>query len=297
MIDQIRTVAVLGAGIIGRGMIKNLIQAGFELRLYNRSLTKLSDFHGPRVEVCSSPLLAATGADVVIAAVSDDAASREAWFGPNGAVYGMHQRSVAIECSTLSLAYIDDWCSRLSALGVITVDCPVTGSKSGADSGTLSLFFGGDDALRDQLSSVLTAIGDDVYVFGAAGQGARFKLAYNMMGGTILVALAEALGLLRALDVNIDVALLAMKQNGWGGPVTSGMSKAMLAGEHGDVNCRLALLHKDLECALAAGQITGCDVPAASAAMTSMAQAIRDGLGDNDMSGVGVVYKVESRLG
>ena len=112
-------VALLGLGIMGSGMAQNLLKAGFPLSVYNRTRAKAVPLGDQGARVADTPRAAAEGADVVIAMVGDDAASRAIWLGADGALAGASSGAVLVECSTLSL----DWVRQSAGAGASDGRC------------------------------------------------------------------------------------------------------------------------------------------------------------------------------
>ncbi|WP_197421652.1 NAD(P)-dependent oxidoreductase [Sphingobium sp. CCH11-B1] len=131
------TVAILGLGIMGAGMAHQLLKAGHDVAVWNRSPARAAPLVDAGARQADSPADAATGASVVLAMVSDNDASRAAWLGPRGALAGMQPGAVAIDCSTLDPDWIDALAADMKAAGVHFVEAPVTDSKLQAESGTL----------------------------------------------------------------------------------------------------------------------------------------------------------------
>lgn len=145
-----QNVALLGLGIMGNGIARNLLKAGFPLTVYNRTRAKAAPLSKLGATVANSPREAATGADIVIAMVGDDQASRAMWLGDpstgsgrsGGALAVSPANAVLVECSTLSLEWVRERAGRCAALGLDFLDAPVTGSKDAAEAGELKLMIG-----------------------------------------------------------------------------------------------------------------------------------------------------------
>src|SRR5689334_1273031 len=174
-------IAVLGLGIMGNGIARNLLKAGLPLSVYNRTRAKAEPLAALGARVASTPREAAAGADSVIAMVGDDSASRAIWLGEDGALAVASATAVLIECSTLSLEWVRELAGRCAALGLDFLDAPVTGSKEAAEAGQLKLMIGGDSAALERARPVLEAISTQVIHFGPSGAGALIKLINNMM--------------------------------------------------------------------------------------------------------------------
>src|SRR5262249_17845823 len=132
------SIAFLGLGIMGAGMSRRLLGAGFPVTVYNRNPAKSAELAAAGAAVASTAREAAGGADVVIAMVADDAASRSVWLGDDGALAGAARGTVCIESSTLTVAWVQELAAAVAARGCAFLDCPVTGSKNAAAAGELN---------------------------------------------------------------------------------------------------------------------------------------------------------------
>src|SRR6266542_1062480 len=138
-------VALLGLGVMGAGMAGNLLKHGHTLTVYNRTTTKAAP-------------LAAESAEVIIAMVGDDRASRAIWLGDDGALAGARSGTLLVECSTLSLGWVRELGIAAAERDLALLDSPVTGSKDAAEAGELRLFVGGEAAALERARPALEAI-------------------------------------------------------------------------------------------------------------------------------------------
>lgn len=288
---EVSTVAVLGAGIMGRGIIRNLRKAGFALRLHNRTPARLDGLPGVGDTVCATPAEAASKADAVLSVVADDTASREVWLGASGALDTMAPGTAAVEMSTLSTHWVEQWRSAVAGRGVEPVVAPVTGSRPGAENGTLIVFAGGQDAALERLGPLFSAIGREVIRLGTTSDAAAFKLVYNMLCGTILVAAAEALSLAESLELDTTHVTEILAAYGWGSGVAGSKGGRMVEEHFDDVECAVATLAKDLMYALGARPDGAPPLPVSSRAQRQLSRACDQGLADKDMAAVKAVYR------
>ena len=175
-------VGLLGLGIMGNGMAQSLLKAGFPLTVYNRTRSKAEPLASKGARVVATPREAAASADIVIAMVGDDAASRAIWLGNDGALGGAKPDTIVVECSTLSLEWVRELAGLASERKLDFLDSPVTGSKDAAAAGELKLMVGGDAAALDRARPALEAVSQRIVHFGPVGAGATMKLINNLMG-------------------------------------------------------------------------------------------------------------------
>ncbi len=193
-------VAFLGLGIMGRPMAANLVKAGHEVTVWNRTAGK--EVSG--AQVAATPADAGAGAEVVWMCVSDTTAVEQVLFGENGAARSLSEGVILVDSSTISPAATTQFAERVRAQSVAWVDAPVTGSKIGAENATLIFIAGGDEAALARIQPLFQAMGKQVFHLGETGKGQCAKLAMNLQIAMIYEGFAEAITLAAKLGVDIN---------------------------------------------------------------------------------------------
>jgi len=278
-------IALLGLGIMGGGMARRLLGAGFPLAVYNRSPEKAAALVADGARLAASPREAAAGADIVVSMVADDAASRSMWLGAEGALAGLARGTVAVECSTLTVAWVRELAWEVAERGGEFVDAPVTGSKDAAASGALNFLVGGGAAALEKIRPALTVMGRSVTHLGPTGSGAMVKLVNNFVAGVQVAAFAEALTWLERSGVARDPAVAFLLEGAVASPITKVVAARMLAGDFSP-HFLLRLMTKDLGYALDEAGHQGVALATAEAALGRFRAAIAAGLGDKDMAAI-----------
>jgi 3-hydroxyisobutyrate dehydrogenase-like beta-hydroxyacid dehydrogenase len=191
-------VAFLGLGIMGRPMATNLVNAGHEVTVWNRTPGKMVEGAG----IAPTPAAAAQGAEVVWLCVSDTAAVEKILFGPEGVEPSLGEGVIVADSSTISPSATVKFAERLRAKGVDYVDAPMTGSKIGAANGALIFMVGGEQATIERLNPLFTSMGKKIFRMGDTGKGQATKLAMNLQIALIFEGFAEALTLATKLGVD-----------------------------------------------------------------------------------------------
>jgi 3-hydroxyisobutyrate dehydrogenase len=279
------SIAFLGVGTMGGGMAARLVGAGFTVTVWNRHVWRAQALVARGARVAASPRDAATGADLVIGMVADDAASRAVWLGPDGALAGAPRGAILIESSTLSPAWIVELAHLAAARGCEFLDAPVTGSRTHAASGELLFLVGGSPAALERARPVLAEMSRGIVYLGATGSGARLKLINNFVCGVQAAALAEAVALLERLGLDPATAFPVLADGAPGSPLVKAVGARMLARDF-TTNFSLALMHKDLTYAIAEGERAGVPLTTAETAREIFAKAIEAGSGGADFSAV-----------
>lgn len=281
-----RQIAILGVGTMGSGMAENWLKKGFSLAVYNRSRSKAEALAAIGGRVANTPREAAAEAELILAMVADEQASREVWLGEDGALAGAGQGAVVVESSTVPPDWVRELARRAGEHGCEFLDVPVAGSKAAAASGALTLFVGGDPATLERARPALDAIGRQIVHLGQTGAGATWKLIHNMMLAVHVAAAAEAMAL--AAKAGFDPAQTAgLIANGPAGSGIVQMKMPRLKERRFD-EADFALRHmlKDSRYALALGEKLAMRLDLVRAASAVYERADERGFGDLDFSGV-----------
>lgn len=198
-------VAFLGLGIMGRSMAANLVKAGHEVAVWNRTAAAENGVEGARR--AASPADAVQGAEVVWMCVSDTKAVESVLFVPEGAAHALAADAIIADSSTISPSATCRFAERLKARGIDYVDAPMTGSKIAAAAGSLIFMVGGDDAALARLQPLFQAMGKQVFHMGETGKGQATKLVMNLQIALIFEGFAEALTLGAKLGVDVEKLL------------------------------------------------------------------------------------------
>lgn len=278
-------VAFLGLGVMGSRMAARLLAAQFPVTVWNRSAAAAQPLRQNGAEVAASPREAAEQADVIVSMVADDNASRAVWTGDRGALAGLRQGALAIECSTISPAWVAELAAAIEARGGALLDAPVTGSKPQAASGEIVFLVGGDLDDLERARPILRPMSRDIVHMGPIGSGARMKLVNNFMGAVQAVALAEGLAFAEACGLD-RVATMAVLINGApGSPLVKTVGARIMARDY-SVNFTMRLMRKDVGYAADEARRCGVELTTAAAAAARFDAAIDHGYGEQDFAAV-----------
>jgi 3-hydroxyisobutyrate dehydrogenase len=278
-------VAFCGLGLMGGGMARRLLAAGFPLTVYNRAADKSAALKASGAQVAATPGQAAAQAQVVFSMVADDVASRSIWLGENGALLGSVRGTVLVESSTLSPGWVKELAAAATARGCELLDAPVTGSRTHAAAGELSFLVGGSVAALETVRPAFAAMGRAVTHLGPSGSGALLKLINNFVCGVQVASFAEALAMIERGGLNRDQALEVLKTGAPGSPILRLVSDRMTAADY-TPNFLLRLMAKDLGYAVAEGEQRSLKLTTAASALELFKRALAGGAGDKDMAAV-----------
>jgi 3-hydroxyisobutyrate dehydrogenase-like beta-hydroxyacid dehydrogenase len=270
-------VAFLGLGIMGGAMAANLAKAGHEVTVWNRTPGK--QVEGART--ANTPAEAAQGVEVVWLCVSDTGAVENVLFGENGVEQSLTEGMVIADSSTISPSATRKFAERVARKGVQYVDSPVTGSKTGAESGTLLFIIGGDEQAIEKLKPLYAAMGKKMFRMGETGKGQSAKLVMNLQIALIYEGFAEALTLGAKLGIDAETLMPLVQAS----MVKSGVVEykaPFVLGRDFTANFPLRLMSKDIRLALDAAKEVRVKLPGLETVEEIYEMAIEDGHADLD---------------
>jgi 3-hydroxyisobutyrate dehydrogenase-like beta-hydroxyacid dehydrogenase len=275
------TVAVLGLGAMGSAIAARLLGTGHELSVWNRTPGRDEQLVAAGARRADVAADAVRNAEVVITMVTNPTALEQVLFGTDGAASAISPTATLIDMSTVGPTAIASVVERVAPVAVL--DAPVLGSVPSVESGTLVILVGGERAVFDRHTELLSLLGTPIYV-GPSGSGAWLKLVNNAAGTAALVAVGELLALTDRAEIDLDVALDSLAA----GPLASLIERwrPRLTGEDHASYFRLALARKDLALAFEEAGRAGTGLTVAEAAATRCDEAIEDGLGDEDFGAI-----------
>lgn len=276
---------MMGLGLMGQGMAGRLLSAGFPLTVYNRNRAKADALAKAGARVANTPADAAAGADVIIAMVSDDAASREIWMGANGALAAARPGGYLVEASTLSVQWVLELAAAAAKQKCEFLDAPVTGSKPQAAEGQLLFLVGGSANALESVRPVLKVMSRDIIYLGPTGSGARLKLINNFLCGVQAASLAEAVSMIYAGGLDPEKSLSVLTGGAPASPLIKLIS-ARAASSEKDTNFILRLMAKDLSYARDEAKRAGLSAETSSAALQIFTKAMEKGYGEMDFSAI-----------
>jgi 3-hydroxyisobutyrate dehydrogenase len=274
-------VAVLGLGAMGRAIAARLLGAGHDVRIWNRTPGRDDELVAAGARRSTTPADAVREADVVITMVTDPPALEAVLFGPDGAAPAIPDSATLIDMSTVGPTEISSVVERVAPVAVL--DAPVLGSVPSVESGSLVILAGGDHAVFERQTELLSILGTPIYL-GTSGSGAWLKLVNNAASTATLVALGELLALTDRAGLGIDDVLEGLEA----GPLASLIERwrPRLKGEDQSSYFRLALARKDLAIVFDEAEREGTELTVAEAAAARCDEAIETGLGDEDFGAI-----------
>ncbi|CAM0881440.1 unnamed protein product [Alopecurus aequalis] len=278
-------VGFLGLGIMGAPMASNLIKAGCDVTVWNRTKSKCDPLLSLGAKFESSPAGVASSCDVTFAMLADPESAAEVACGTNGAAQGMAPGKGYVDVST-----VDDATSKLigkhiTSTGASFLEAPVSGSKKPAEDGLLIFLTAGDESLYKRVAPLLDVMGKSRFYLGDVGNGATMKLVVNMVMGSMMVSFAEGLLLSEKVGLDPNTVVEVISQGAINAPMFSLKGPSMVKAAY-PTAFPLKHQQKDLRLALALAETVSQPIPTAAAANELYKVAKSLGLAGQDFSAV-----------
>ena len=274
------TVAVLGTGVMGGPMARNIAGAGLTVRAWNRTLERARALERDGATVLERPQDAVEGADVALTMLADGGATLEV---DEAILPAMGADAVWLQAGTIGLEGIDRCAELAQRHGVALVDAPVLGTLQPARDGKLTVLASGPEDAIERCSPIFRAIGQRTLRLGPAGTGTRLKLAVNAWVLALTQGTAEAVALGKGLGVSLEEMLDALEGSATDSPYFRTKSKLMADGEY-PVSFTLRLAAKDAALMADAAARAGVDLPLIRTVAQRLAEGVDAGYGEQDMA-------------
>ena len=185
-------------------MSKNLLKAGYPVTVWNRTASKMDPLVEAGAKAAGSPREVAENSDVVVSIVTDSPDVEQVLLGPDGVIHGAREGMICIDMSTISPITTREISAKLAEKGVKMLDAPVSGGVIGANNGTLSIMVGGDEGVFDECLPIFEAMGKTITRVGGIGDGQVTKAVNQILVGTTMLGVAEALVFAKKAGVDVE---------------------------------------------------------------------------------------------
>jgi 3-hydroxyisobutyrate dehydrogenase len=197
-------IGFIGIGLMGAGMSKNLLKAGYNVTVWNRTESKTKPIIDAGAKLAKTPKEVAENSDVVISIVTGSDDVKDVLLGDNGALHGSKKGDIFIDMSTISPIATVVIANKLAKKGVEMLDAPVSGGVIGANNGTLSIMVGGKEEIFNECKPILEAMGGTITYIGGNGDGQVCKAVNQILVGTTILGVAEALVFAAKAGVDVE---------------------------------------------------------------------------------------------
>ncbi|MET1248594.1 NAD(P)-dependent oxidoreductase [Sporolactobacillus sp. STCC-11] len=282
----VKTIGFIGTGVMGKGMIRNLMKAGFTLHVYNRTKSKADDLIEEGAVWKSSPAEAAEGAGAVITMVGYPKDVASVYFD-DGIIDHAAKGTYLIDMTTSSPQLAEKIHQAAAEKGLHALDAPVSGGDVGAQNGTLSIMIGGDPKDAEDLAPVFQAMGQKIVYQGKAGSGQHTKMANQIAIASNMIGVAEALSYAKHAGLDTDKVMESIETGAAGSWSLTNLGPRMLKGDF-EPGFYIKHLIKDERIALESAEAMGLNTPG-----LALSKKIYDELAEKgeENSGTQAIYK------
>ena len=276
-------IAFIGLGIMGKPMAKNLLKAGYELRVYDRNQATLEEMKAAGATVCGSSAETAEGVDLVITMLPNSPHVKSVMLEDDKLAEKMPKTAAFIDCSSINPVASREIAAELAKYGIDMLDAPVSGGQPKAVDGTLAFMVGGKEEVFNKFKPVLEAMGSSVVLCGDVGAGNVTKLCNQTIVAVNIAALAEALQMGQMCGVEPEKIFAAIK----GGLAGS----TMMMDQNFQPGFRIDLHIKDLTNVQDAAKAVDAPIPLTQMVLEMMKILHHDGDGACDHSALLKYYQ------
>jgi 3-hydroxyisobutyrate dehydrogenase-like beta-hydroxyacid dehydrogenase len=273
----------LGLGIMGYPMARNLLQAGHEVALWSHTAAKARELASTgKGTACATPAEVGAKSECIFLCVGDSAMSEQAILGKDGIIEGAKPGTVVVDASTVSPAVSRAIGEKLKSKGILFLDAPCTGSKPGAEGGTLTFMIGGDREVFERIKPYLEPMGKQIYYCGGPGLGLHAKLTQNLVLSNLLQAFNEGMVLAAKAGVQPEQMLDILNNSAAKSGLISYKAPFVLRRDF-STNFSVKWMHKDIGLMLDSASDLQVPLPLTAVTQQMFRASIAKGAGEEDI--------------
>ncbi len=273
----------LGLGIMGYPMARNLLKKGHEVAVWSFTSSKTAALQAEAGAVpCATPREVAAQSDVIFLCVGDTAMAQDVILGKDGLIEGAASGSTIVDTSTILPSASIAIANKLAEKNIQFLGAPVTGSKPGAEGGTLTFMVGGDKAVYESVKPYMEAMGSNFYYCGEQGAGLHAKLSQNLILSNLLQAFNEGMILCAKAGVDPEMMLDILNNSAARSGLVAFKAPYVFA-RNFETNFSIKWMHKDVGLMLQSGDEQGVPLPLTGLTQQLLKAAIAEGYGDEDI--------------
>lgn len=284
----------IGLGNMGNPMCKNLIKAGHDVTVWNRTKSKASDALNMGAKWADTPQAVAEASDYIFTMVSNGRILKDIIFREHGIIKGMKSGKVMTDMSTVSPDESIEVSSAVEAAGGKFLCCPVTGSVIPAAKGTLGLLVSGDKALFEEVKPMLESLGRNMYWMGEKAEARAMKIALNTMVGNTTQLLAEAVTLAEKAGIPVEKCMEVIAGSAVGNLIVDSKVDVINTGRY-DAAFSVDMMLKDFDLALDAAKAYKSSLPVTALTRQFYEESSAKGRGSEDYAVL--VKRMEENVG
>ncbi len=272
-------IGFVGVGSMGRPMALRLLEAGHDVVFTSRRNETILALEKAGARGVPTPLIVAEECDVFLTCLPGDSELNDVYLGPEGVVEYLSPGSIIIDFTTASPVMIQRVAAEASQRDIRVIDAPISGGTWGAERGTLTVMAGGDERDLAEVAPVLSVLGERIFHVGGVGSGKLFKLLNNLLAGTTMVLIGEALAIAANAGADLDMLYRVISSSSGNSNIWSDSVPKMIHGDENAPGFRLELMRKDIRLAASLGEDLGTPVPLTTLALQFYTAACARGMG------------------
>ena len=280
----------IGTGVMGTGIINNLLKAGYEVTIYNRTTAHAQGLLDAGARWAETPAQVAADTAITFSMVGFPQDVEDIYFGDHSILAGAKPGSLVVDMTTSTPTLAKRISAAAAERGIAALDSPVSGGDIGAKNGTLTIMVGGDEAAMPQLEPIYKIIGSAYHYFGEAGSGQHAKMANQIMIAGTMTGMSELLAYANAAGLNLQDVLATVGAGSAANWSLTNYAPRVLAGDFTPGFFAKHFL-KDLRIALNEADSMGLDLPATKTAKDLYEQLVNSGHGDDGTQALIKLYK------
>ena len=278
-------IGIIGIGMLGEAVVLNLLNSGYDVAVYNRTKEKTIEVEKKGAKVMDSPKTVAENVELVIIIVKDSIAVREVAFGENGIIESKNKKLIVADMSTIDSIESKNIANQFQQNHIQKLEIPVMGGPNVAITGKLVMMASGPKDSFDQCKTIFEKIANKVFFLGEQGIANSIKLAMNLQITMLALSLSEGITLLKKANIDPKIFLEVLNSTYFKTGMSENKAFKMIEGNY-DATFTLANLKKDITTMTNAAKDLGIELPMISKAEEIYKNAINEGLGDLDYTGI-----------
>jgi 3-hydroxyisobutyrate dehydrogenase len=278
-------IGVIGIGMLGEAVVLNLLTSGYDVAVYNRTKEKTIEVEKKGAKVMDSPKTVAENTELIIIIVKDSTAVREVAFGENGIIKSKNEKLIVADMSTIDSTESKKIANQFQQNHIQKLEIPVMGGPNVAIMGKLVMMASGPKDSFDQCKTIFEKIANKVFFLGEQGTANSIKLAMNLQITMLALSLSEGITLLKKANVDPKIFLEVLNSTYFKTGMSQNKAFKMIDGNY-NATFTLANLKKDITTMTNAAKDLGIELPMISKAEEIYKNAINEGLGDLDYTGI-----------
>lgn len=280
-----KKIGIIGLGMLGNAVALHLVNSGFEVTAYNRTKEKTLELKEKGITIAESPKELAQKSELVIIVVKDAEAVKQVSFENNGIIEGNHEKLIVADMSTIDPLESKNISKQFNDYGIVKLDIPVMGGPNVAITGDLIMMASGNKDSFENCKEVFDTIANKVFFLGESGVANSIKLAMNLQITMLALALSEGITLVKKSNVDPKIFLEILNSTYFKTGMSEKKAYKMIEGKY-NTTFTLSNLKKDISTMTNAAKSLGIELPMISKAEEVYENAIKEGFGDIDYTGI-----------